>query len=101
MILKFFAWLFDWELVALFDSDGEIVIRRVHYDAGGKFAWRIGLYIRRVSLLPNNKVDMCCYVDRWETVRLKKRKKSQSLLTTSVNQNAKGTLVDQDERSER
>jgi len=78
MLRKFFAWLLNWELVALSDYDGEVCVRRVIEIGSKRVAWRYGMGVRQVQLLPGGAILPNCYVKSWETVRHKIREEKQA-----------------------
>ena len=75
MMLKFLAWLFNWELVMLIDFDGETCTRRVITKYGKRVAY----------LLPEGQIGfvrtpshLSTYVHTWKTIRKKRGRKYET-----------------------
>lgn len=90
MFLKLFAKLFNWEIVALYDFDGDVNFRRVIEFGGKRFAWRYGA-VRKVELLPDGEVGHGLYVKRWETVIPKRIKKTTEAFDKAFKPDTEGT----------
>lgn len=54
--------------VALIDHDGELNVRRVKFDGGMPYAWRMGLGVRKVWILDGGSTSGCGYVVGWKPV---------------------------------
>ena len=75
LLLRVLSFLFNWELVALHDIDGNVCIRKVVFVGRRRFAWRMGLGVHMVELLPDGKLKGGKYVSSWDSVRKKRGQK--------------------------